>query len=308
LDKDTLTKGTLMKLRFILIVFGSLVITNAYAQETYNIQAGLQYGKLSNDDKLSQTSMIVNGAYYLKPINIDQSQPFMEIDFLQKANNFSVQYGFIKNEDSTFASTTVNPLGISGTFYVDNFAFGASTSSWGSTNFTLKSNTLSYVGIKSTTNDFNIGYFVTPTTLISYINSKDNTIYTPSTELAAIKDSKKTKNSINSHTVMSFGGPGFLVVDLSYGQIKSTQTKSETNKEYSAKFRYYPEAKSFFEGGYTSNSGDKAGDKGKTQLFGVGYSFTPRFAVMLSNEHFSGDVSAEKSSNTSTILTAGYRF
>ena len=297
-----------MKLKMIAAVVGTLAIANVYAQETYNVEAGFQYAKFSDDDSTKQTLTAVGGTYYLKPIIIDRSQPFMELDFLQKASGISVRSASLKYEDSTFASTSTSPLELSGNFYVDNFAFGASTSSWGSTNFTTKANAARYVGIKSTTNGFNVGYFVTPTTLVSYINSKETATYAPSAGLAAIKDYDKTTNGVKSHTVTSLGGTEFLVVDLTYSQIKKEQTASEKNTEYGAKVRYYPEAKYFFEGGYTSNSGDNAGDKGKTMLLGAGYSFTPRFAVMLSTEKFSGDVSAEKSSSTSTMLTAGYRF
>lgn len=297
-----------MKLKMIAAVVGTLVIANAYAQETYNVEAGVQYGKFSDDDGGSQKLTAVGGTYYLKPIVIDQSQPFAELDFLQKASGISVSYGTNKYEDKTFVGTNINRPEVSGNFYVDNFVIGASTSSWGSTNFTTKANAARYVGIKSTTNGFNVGYFVTPTTLVSYINSKETATYSPSAGLAAIKDYNNTTNGVKSHTVMSLGGTEFLVVDLSYEQIKKEQTASEKNTEYGAKVRYYPEAKYFVEGGYTSNSGDNAGDKGKTMLLGAGYSFTPRFAVMLSTEKFSGDVSAEKSSSTSTMLKAGYRF
>ena len=297
-----------MKLKMIAAVVGTLVAANVYAQETYNVEAGVQYGNFSDDDSTKQKLTSVGGTYYFKPIVIDQSQPFMELDFLQKASGISVRSASLKYEDSTFASTSTSPLELSGNFYVDNFAFGASTSSWGSTNFTTKANAARYVGIKSTTNGFNVGYFVTPTTLVSYFNDKQTATYSPSAGIAAIKDLNTTTNGVKSHTVMSLGGTESLVIDLAYKQIKQEQTVSEKNTEYAAKVRYYPEAKYFVEGGYMSNSGDNAGDKGKTMLLGAGYSFTPRFAVLLSTEKFSGDVSAEKSSSTSTTLTAGYRF
>lgn len=232
----------------------------------------------------------------------------MELDFLQKASSVTVDYGSVSLETSVLSRTTLNPLQLGGTFYHDNFIFGFNNQTWDKA-FSLKSNTALNYGIKSSSTGFNVGYFVTPTTAISFINTKSNAAYTRSSNsLTALNDLTNTTNSVSSHTVMSHGGTEFLVVDLGYEKIKQEQTKSETNTEYAAKFRYYPEAKYFFEGGYTSNSGDNAGDKGKTMLFGAGYSFTPRFAVMLSTENFSGDVSAEKSSSSSTTLTAGYRF
>ena len=297
-----------MKLKIITVLVGTLVIANAYAQETYNIQAGLQNETSSDDNNNDKTSSIISGTYYFKNIVINNTQPFMELDFLQQASNVTVGSGNETLESSGFSKSTIIPLQLGGTFYIENFIFGVNNQTWRKT-FSLKSNTALNYELESSSTGFNVGYFVTPTTAISFVNSKLKTKYKRSSiSLPDLNDSTNTTNSVNSHTVMSFGGPRFLVVDLSYGQIKSTQTKSETNREYSAKFRYYPEAKSFFEGGYTSNSGDKASDKGKTMLFGAGYSFTPRFIVLLSTEKFSGDVSAEKSSISSTMLTARYRF
>ena len=297
-----------MKLKVIAAVVGTLVIANAYAQETYNVEAGVQYGNFSNDDSQTQKLTAVGGTYYLKSIVIDHSQPFAELDFLQKASGISVRYANINYEDSTFASTTINPLEVSGNFYVDNFAFGASTSSWGSTNFTTKANTARYVGIKTTTNGFNVGYFVTPTTLVSYVNSKETGTYSPSAGIAAIKDLNITTNGVKSHTVTSLGGTESLVVDLAYNQIKNEQDTSQTNSEYGFNVRYYPEAKYYVEGGYKVNSGDYAKDKGNTYTLGAGYEVTPRFSVMLTTEKFSVSDATQKSGSTNTMLTAGYRF
>jgi hypothetical protein len=293
-----------MKLKIITVVVGTLVIANAYAQETYNIQAGLQNETSSDDNNNDKTSSIISGTYYFKNIVINNTQPFMELDFLQQASNVTVGSGNETLENSEYSKSTIIPLQLGGTFYIDNFIFGVNNQTWRKT-FSLKSNTALNHERESSTTGFNVGYFVTPTTAISFVNNKSTIKYKHST---AFNDLTTTTNGVRSHTVTSFAGTGFLVVDLSYDQIKSEQTKSETNREYSAKFRYYPEAKSFFEGGYTSNSGDNAGDKGKTMLFGAGYSFTPRFIVLLSTEKFSGDVSVEKSSSSSTMLTARYRF
>jgi hypothetical protein len=297
-----------MKLKIITVVVGTLVIANAYAQETYNIQAGLQNETSSDDNNNDKTSSIISGTYYFKNIVINNTQPFMELDFLQQASNVTVGSGNETLENSEFSKSTIIPLQLGGTFYIDNFIFGVNNQTWRKT-FSLKSNTALNYELESSSTGFNVGYFVTPTTAISFVNNKSTIKYKHSSNsLTALNDLTNKTNGVRSHTVTSFASTGFLVVDLSYDQIKSEQTKSETNREYSAKFRYYPEAKSFFEGGYTSNSGDKASDKGKTMLFGAGYSFTPRFIVLLSTEKFSGDVSPEKSSSSSTMLTARYRF
>jgi len=307
-EKYFLSKGKVMKQKMIAAVVGTLVAANVYAAETYNVQAGVQYIKGSVDDGTDTTATAIGGTYYFKDVVIDGTQPFMELDVLQKASNVSVQYANLSLETSTLAKTTVNPIQLGGTLYVDNFILGVNNTTWDKA-FTLKSNAAYNYGIKSTSTGFNVGYWVTPTTAVSFVNSKDSASYTrSSTNLTAINDLNTTTNGVASHTVTSLGGTQSLVLDFYYDQIKREQTASENNKEYGAKARYYPESKYFVEGGYIVNTGDNAAHKGKTFVAGAGYAFTPRFAVLLSTSKFSGDVSSEKSSETQTVLSAGYRF
>lgn len=297
-----------MKLKMIAAVVGTLVAANVYAAETYNVQAGVQYLKGSVDDGTDTTATVIGGTYYFKDVVVDGTQPFMELDVLQKASNVSLQYVNLSMETSVLSKTTVNPVTLGGTLYVDNFILGINNTTWDKA-FSLKSNTALNYGIKSTTTGFSAGYWVTPTTAVSFVNSKNDATYTrSSTSLSAIKDLTSTSNGVASHTVTSLGGTQSLVLDFYYDQIKREQTASETNKEYGAKVRYYPESKYFVEGGYIVNTGDYAAHKGKTFVAGAGYAFTPRFAVLLSTSKFDGDVSSEKSSETQTILSAGYRF
>lgn len=297
-----------MKIKMIAAVVGTLVAANVYAAETYNVEAGIQYYTSSTDDKTEGTATAVAGKYYFKDVVIDGTQPFMELDVLQKASNVYARYINMSLETADFSKTTVNPVEVGGTLYVDNFVLGINNSSWDKA-LPLKSNATYNYNIKSKTTGFNVGYWVTPTTTVSFVNSKDDASYArSSTNLNIIKDVTITSNGIASHTVTSLGGTQSLVLDFYYDQIKREQATSENNKEYGAKVRYYPEAKYFVEGGYIINTGDHAYTKGKTLVAGAGYAFTPRMAVLLSTAKFDGDVSTEKSSNTTTTLTLGYRF
>lgn len=296
-----------MKMKMIAAVVGTVVIANAYAQETYSIEAGALYATLSSDDKYEQKTTGVGGTYFLKPIVIDSTKPFAELDFLQKASGISVKYGTSKIESAEFLSTNVPQLNIGGTFYVDSFVISAYNTTFDK-NFNLKAAPASYVGIKGETTAFSLGYFVLPNTVVSYLNDKETGKYSPSAGVPAIKDLTITTNGIQSHTVYSLGGTESIVLDLAYKQIKREKTLSDTNTEYGVKARYYPQNNFYVEGGYKSNTGDYAYNKGKTTLVGLGYSFTPRFVLTLIAENFSGDVSTEKSSGKSTTVQAGYRF
>lgn len=297
-----------MKLKMIATIVGALVAANAYAAETYNIEAGGEYNTSSTDSKTDQTIIGVGGTYYFKPIAIDTTKPFAELDVLQRASSVTVRYADVSIETATFAKTTVNPMTVKGTLYVDDFIFGLNNETW-SKKFNLKANAAYNYDIKSTTTGFNVGYFVTPTTSVSFVNEKNDATYTrSSTQLTALKDLKVSSNGLTSRSILPLSGTQSIVIDLAYTQIKQEQTATENNKEISGKVRYYPEAKYFVEGGYISNTGDNAYDKGKTMIIGAGYAITPRLGVALTTAKFSGDVSAENSSGTQTSLIAGYRF
>lgn len=297
-----------MKLKKIAIAFCALAYANVYAVETYNTELGIGNLNSSTDAGTDTTMTYIGASYYFKPINIDGTQPFMEMDVLQKASNIGIRYANMSVETSALSKTMLNPLQLSGTFYIDDFLFGLNNSTWNKS-FTIKSNTAYNYEIKSTTSGFNLGYWILPSTTISYVYSKASAQYTRnSTSLSAINDLNTTTNGIASHTISKLDGNQSLVLDLGYSQIKTEQTKTENNIEYDAKVRYYPESKYYIEGGFIVNTGDNESDKGKTYVFGVGYAFTPRMGVFLSTEKFNGDVSSENSSGKSTTITAGYRF
>ena len=68
-----------MKLKIITVFVGTLVIANAYAQETYNIQAGLQNETSSDNSNNDKTSSIISGTYYFKNIVIHSLSSFLNI-------------------------------------------------------------------------------------------------------------------------------------------------------------------------------------------------------------------------------------
>ena len=297
-----------MKSEIIVALLGIVLASNVHAQDTYNIEAGVAYGSNSGDNNTSEKLVGVGGVYYFKPIVIDHSQPFAELDFLQKASAVGVRYENLTLEDNTFASTKVTPLEVSGKLYLNNFLFSASNTTWGSTNFKTKANISNYVGIKSNATSVGFGYFVLPQTVVSFFNSKETGTYSPSAGLSAINTLKVTSNGIESHTVKSLGGTQSLVFDLTYKQIKTQQDLSQTNSEYGLTTRYYPDAKYFFEGGYKTNSGDYAKDKGNTYAFGVGYEVNSRFGLFFSASKFTVSDSTQKTGITNALVTGSYRF
>jgi hypothetical protein len=298
----------MMKTKIASAVLGTLAATHLYATETYNVEAGVTYGTSATDSNTETSGTTLSGTYYLKPVAIDSTQPFMELDFLQKASSLTLSYSDLSAEAATLSKTTLNPLGIIGNFYVDDFVFGFSHSNWNAP-LSLKSDPALKYDSKFTSTGIRVGYRVVPNTVISFNTEQSDSSYTRnSSTLQVIADVKTTSNGIRSYTVTSLGNNQSVVFDLSYQQIKQEQTKTETNNEYAANVRFYPQANYFIEGGYSLNNGDNASDKGSTYVVGAGYSITPRLGVLVSTSNFNGEESAEKSSSRSTNLTVGYRF
>jgi hypothetical protein len=287
----------------------ALAATNLYAQETYNIEVVGLSNNSSKDDQTKISGTTLGAAYYLKPVKLDNSKPFSELDFLQKASNITLAYGNFGRENATFSNTTITPIGVTATFYADNLILGFDTTNWNS-DFKFKSNTTRYYGIKSTTTGINVGYFVTPETAVTLENSKSTGSFTPSSGLAAIGDTNITTNSISSRTVTALGGEQSMRLDLNYSMITNEESgvAAKKNTEYGFDLRYYPQSKFYIGGGYAVNSGDYDYDKGKRISISAAYAFTPRFGFVLTTNQFTGDVSTEKSSGTSTSVGLGYRF
>jgi hypothetical protein len=287
----------------------ALSATNLYAQETYSVEAVGLSSNTNRDDQSKMSGTTLGAAYYIKPVKLENSKPFSELDFLQKASNVTLVYGNFGRETATFSNTTITPIGVSATLYADKLILGFDTTNWNS-DFKFKTNSARYYGIKSATTGINVGYFVTPETAITFTNSKATGSYTPSTGLAAIGDSSVTTNKISSKTVTELGGEQSMRIDLNYTMItnKQSDVAEKKNTEYGIDLRYYPQSKFYIGGGYTANTGDYDYDKGRTLSVSAAYAFTPRFGFVLTTSKFTGDVSTEQSSATSTSIGLGYRF
>lgn len=296
-----------MKLKMIATIVSTLVVANAYAAETYNIEAGVLNQTAKVDDQTEQKVMGVGGIYYLKPVTIDATKPFDELAFLQRASAITASYADVSLETSSLSKKSFGSTKIGGNFYIDNFTVGVSTSQWNK-RFPFKSNAANSIGIDTKETAFKAGYLVTPNTEVSYVNEKVEADYTPGGGAGAVNSLSVKTNGVQSHTVMSLGASQWLVLDLSYKEIKTKQDNDDKNKLYSATVKYYPQANVYVEGGYANNTGTYEYDKGNTTTVGAGYAVTPRLALALQHLKFSGDVSAQNSSAKATTIKALYRF
>lgn len=203
--------------------------------------------------------------------------------------------------------TTFNSPRVSGTLYVKDFIFGLKNTTSNPT-FPTKANTARSIGVKVNETELKFGYFVLPTTSISFVNNSQKGTYSPSAGLAAIKDLTITSNGLVSHSVINLANGQHMSFALSYDQIKREQTTSQSNREYGGIARYYPQTSFYLDVGYKKNSGDDKNHVGNTTKFGAGYAITPRLGIEITTEKFSASDSSLKTSGTATAFVMGYRF
>ena len=297
-----------MKKKVLFAAIGLLAANLTHAQSnTYQFEGSYYRLSSSQDDDTKESHNAFAGKYYLNPVQIDTSKPLFEAEFLQRASNVGLTYSRISYEDADLVKTTFGSPRVNGTLYVNDFIFGIQNNSSNPT-FPTKANTARSVEVKINDTVLKFGYFVLPTTSISFVNKSQKATYSPSAGLAAIKDITITSNGLVSHSVITVANGQHMAFELSYDQIKREQTTSQSNKEYGAAARYYPQTNFYLNAGYMKNSGDYKNNVGSTTKFGAGYAITPRFGIEITTEKFSASDSSLKTSGTTTAVGAGYRF
>lgn len=300
-----LIKGAVVKLNNGLALAVIFVATNVSAVETYNVSTRVTRANQSSDSyQLSEVGLGVT--YFLKEIDLDSAQPAFERPFLQKANAIDAYYTN-SNVDSAYAFIEKsNNLELSGRFYVNDFSFAIKTTN-SDQKTTSKADTSYSYRLISNFKEFEVGYFVLPSTLVSYVRSQDKAVNS-NTLVVNLPDSVATLNGLKSHTVTALSDSQFLVLDLFYNQVKYEQFLSTVNDVYSVNLRYYPEAKYYLELGYATQNGEYKYTTGSTVYAGAGYAITPRLSVQLKASKFNSSESELKTNHTGAQLTGIYRF
>lgn len=249
-----------------------------HAEETYSVEAGIGVENYKSDSSDTNTNKFLRGTCYFKPVAIKDSQPFTELEFLQRSSNASFQYANLDIDRDTIEPATLKPITLGGTFYLDDFVL-------------------------------NVGYFVLPTTLVSFSKSQNVDSYGSVAGSATIKDQTTTRNGLTAHTVMPLRGTDSIVGDIYLQKISYDDgSTTQNNNAFGFDVTYFPAMNYYFGGGLMNNSGDDASQKGTTLQLTAGYQFTPRLGLLFTTSKFTVSDDAEKSSNTHTQLLVGYQF
>jgi hypothetical protein len=296
-----------MKMKQIAVMALALAATGLYAQsETYQFEATFQQVDSSPDNPTKMTANVLGGTYYLKPVALNTGAPLFELDFLQRASSVGVAYATGNYEDADVQKTSIDGLGFSGKFYINNLILGVEKSAWNK-RFPSKVIAGESIGKNFDATNFQLGYFVLPTTSVSFVNQNAKTANSPTAGLAAMQDVTITTNGLQSRTVMPIANGQHLAFSVLYNQVKRQQARVDENFELGASVRYYPTTKVYFDAGYKQNKGDYVNTVGETVTLGAGYALTPRLNVTLASERFSIN-DKTLTGATTTVLSAGYRF
>ena len=214
----------------------------------------------------------------------------------------------IDGEIDGIEPTTLKPVSLGGTFYLDDFVLSVGYSNTSSTRLTNSSSKQSW-DVKSTTPSFGVGYFVFPTTLVSISNSQNVVSYASVAGSTSIKDRTTTKTGLTAHTVMPLSGTDSIVGEIYLQKISYDDgTKTQNNNDFGIDVKYFPAMNYYVGGGFVNNSGDRASTKGTTFKLAAGYQFTPRLGLLFETSKFKVSDDAQKTSSTSSQLQVVYRF
>ena len=193
-------------------MIGEILTGTLHAEETYSLQAGIGVENYKSDSSDRNTKKFLSGNYYFKPVAIKDSQPFTELEFLQRSSNASFQYVNLDTDNDTIEPATLKPITLGGTFYLEDFVLNVGYSSTSSTRLTNTSK--KSWDYKYTNPSFGVGYFVLPTTLVSFSNSQIVESYASVAGSATIKDRTITITGLTAHTVMPLRGTDSIVGDI----------------------------------------------------------------------------------------------
>jgi hypothetical protein len=280
---------------------------NLWAQETYRIQAGAAFSKKSSDDSTELTQTMIGGIYYFKPIEVDTSQPFEELDFIQKASGVQIAYTSRKFEDSTFAPTSASLTSADGRFYFDSIVANLGVENV-SLRLTTRANAAQYVDAKASKTKFGLGYLIRPNSELGYKYQDLKITYGVSPSLPAINDETWTRQGIYSHTVLALHENQFAVIDLEYSSTDRKRSQTQANQETAVNVKYYPEGRLYFEAGLNFNTGDDPSGVGRTTTFGMGYAYSPRVSFVAQLDNFAAGNSRLGADHKITSLGVMYRY
>lgn len=268
-----------------------LILAASNAQEagasTYNVDAGILSSRLSSDDQTAMGTWAMGATVYTTPVRLDPSQPFAELDFLQRANQFTLMYSSYSFSGSQVISdTTATDLMVSGLVHFDQLALGLSHSSG---TMKLSPVGVSWVGydVSTSSTTFRMGYRARPQTELNLSIGQSVDAYSGSIGLPAISDDRLSWNKLSIHHVALLNPERSLVFDLGMKRKDRSQgSASSSTQVLDAQLRAYPSPTFYVEAGLNEESGDPSGSTGRTVSYGAGASLTHRLVLQVFGSKF----------------------
>ena len=280
-----------------------------HAESTYNVQtaAGLLKSDYPDHNR-TDSSKFIEATYYFKPVEVDDSQPFTELSFLQRTSHLGISYSNTDREMEQWSTTTLQPLRVYGNLYVGDFFLLASHSVLPDTVITKTTLNQSW-NYANTQTTLHLGYFVLPSTSLSLTHSQSVSSQASIAGSAQVNDKTTISNGLNVHTVHSLSKQDAIAADIFISRISNSDSSTPgDNTAYGFGVRYFPAMNWYLQGGYASNDGDSTNARGNTLNWGAGYQFNTQLGLLFNASHFMTSDNAAGSDRSTSQLALTYRF
>jgi len=279
------------------------------SEAAYNVEAGVLSSRLRNDDQTAMGTFALGATFYPSPVRFDPAQPFAELDFLQKASQFTlIQTSYSFSGSQVIADTTATDLMFDGLVYLDRLALGFTHSTGSMMLSPVGANWMGY-DVSTTSTTLRVGYRWLPQTQINLAHGQSVDTYSGPSGWPAISDDRLSWNRLSIRSVATLNNGRFLVIDLEGKQKDRTQGSTRASTQaLGAQLRAYPSPNLYLEAGLNQESGDPSNTTGRTLSYGAGVSLSNRLILQVYGSKFTATDPSQYSSDRELGFSLSLRF
>lgn len=282
-------------MRFKLLLCMITLSTAAHAEVGYSTRIGMGHISASGESGTTSSSDQVYVQHYLNPIEFNGTQPYADAEFLR----VSSVAAFVAKSDydtTSYLYKTHTPMGLSGTFYKDDYVVRLAFSTDDVSNRRKTSPSSGYE-IKHSEYDLSLGYFIQKNTALLYEHGEASTTYSPVGAAPNIPKHTSAYNGVLLRSLLQLNSGAFYRITAGYNT-------SSSGNSYAGSLRFYPRNSTYLEYGYIAFNGKDAHPSGHINSAAIGLALNRQWDVRLENTSYA-------SSGTKTnisILSTAYRF
>jgi hypothetical protein len=279
----------------------------AFAQDTFQAEAGLSYDRFKSDN-VRMNEAGVDATYFFDKLPTRPDYPLEQAQFVERAASLGAQYAWRSSDDTGLEKVS------NGSAYSANLVFarpdspfiaGVVYSSLTSGKFRVPATS------EETESDARVyqvsaGLYVAKTTdvLLTWARGTSDSKFTAS----ATQTSTSTLVGISGEHLMRLPGGDYIALTAGVFQdtLERQNVASEKNLDYTLVATYYPTHMLGITAGVQLNRGDIRLAEGETYSAGARMFFTPAFSVSLDFRRF--EAKAPNNDDDTIALRAALRF